>query len=78
MPEITNGTQIGLKWSPGASDGGSSIIDYSISYDQAKGIFVPLALNITSTTYIASGLVGGLSYSFKVSARNAVGSSADS
>ena len=52
------------------------MIDYSISYDQATGVYIPLASNITSTSYTAIGLIGGQTYSFKVSARNAVGSSA--
>jgi len=35
-------TQIGLKWSPGASNGGTSIIDYTLFYDQGTGNFIVL------------------------------------
>jgi 2-keto-4-pentenoate hydratase len=54
------------------------LIDYTISYDQATGVFVTLASNITSTSYTATGLTAGKTYSFRVQARNAVGLSAPS
>lgn len=35
-------TQIGLVWSPGASNGGTSIIDYTLWYDQGTNVYVEL------------------------------------
>jgi len=32
-PLITSRTQIGLKWSDGASNGGEIVLDYRITYD---------------------------------------------
>ena len=36
-------SQIGLLWRAGNSSNGSPLIDYSLSYDNATGVFVPLA-----------------------------------
>ena len=41
----TDRTRIGFTWQEGYSNGGSLVIDYRISYDQAKGIWVELAVN---------------------------------
>jgi hypothetical protein len=42
---VTDRTRIGFTWDEGYSNGGSLVIDYRISYDQAKGIWVELAVN---------------------------------
>ena len=36
----TSATKIKFTWSDGASNGGSSIIDYTIYYDQGNGNFI--------------------------------------
>lgn len=61
------------------SDGGSPILDYTIS-TYLSGSFVKsnTTSGATPTDYTVTGLTNGLTYTFKVRARNAVGSSADS
>jgi hypothetical protein len=67
---------ITFTWSEGADNGGSSVIDYRVSYDNAVGTFVVLASNVVGTTYTATGLNYGLIYTFHVEARNEFGYSA--
>ena len=43
----TSASVIRITWSDGISTGGSSIIDYRVSYDQSTGNYVPLAQGIT-------------------------------
>jgi hypothetical protein len=60
-------TALGLQWSEGSFNGGSAVIDYQISYDEASGSnFVVLASNVLQTSYTAIGLVSGETYRFKV------------
>jgi Fibronectin type III domain len=68
---ITNGSQIGLSWNAGVSNGGSSVIDYRIWSDQASGVFFPIVSNLNQLTYTITGLNVGSTYSFKIQARNA-------
>jgi len=35
-------TVIGLQWSSGVANGGASVLDYKVSYDQANGTYVEL------------------------------------
>ena len=53
-------------------------MDYRVSYDQGQGTntFVVLASGITEEAYIATGLTSGVTYIFKVQARNIKGFSA--
>jgi hypothetical protein len=44
---VISSTVIGLLWDNGSSEGGTPIIDYAISYDQASGVWVELATGIT-------------------------------
>ncbi len=48
------------------------MLDYRVSYDQATGTWVNLATS-TVTAYTATGLTGGLTYKFRIEARNSVG-----
>lgn len=75
-PDVTTGQVIGLTWTAGAANGGSPVIDYRISYDQATGTFVTLDSGITALSYTAINLVAGQTYKFKVQARNSFGFSA--
>jgi hypothetical protein len=71
---------IKLTWSDGASDGGSSIIDYIVYYDQGIGNFIELATGVLVKEITTSSvtLIPGQSYAFKVKARNSVGLSQES
>lgn len=76
----SSASQIRFTWLEGASNGGSPVIDYWVYYDQATGDWTELAIGLVNTysyTTIIS-LTQGLTYSFKVLARNSVGFSADS
>ena len=74
IAEATNASQIGLSWQAPQSDGGSQIIDYTLWSDAGlQGLFTPIAINLTSTSFTVKGLSKGSTYQFKVSARNAVG-----
>jgi len=55
------------------------VIDYSVYYDQGLSTYVLLASSIANNYYVTSvTLTAGITYSFKVTARNAVGSSEQS
>ena len=45
-PLVTTKSVIGFTWSDGASNGGTAVIDYRISYDQSTGNFVVLDTGI--------------------------------
>jgi hypothetical protein len=72
----TTGYLIKFTWTEGISNGGSKVIDYNIYYDQGLGVYVLLAQKVTSTFYETSTtLTPGVTYSFKLTSRNSVGSS---
>jgi len=69
----TTSTQIGLTWADGASNGGSSIIDYQLSYKEASsGTWIVWASGLTEKTDIVTSLTQGTSYKFVVKSRNIV------
>lgn len=74
-PSITSGSQIGLTWAQGPSNGGTPVIDFTISYMYGANAYTVLASAITSQSYTAVGLSPGIQYTFEVRARNAYGSS---
>jgi len=74
--EARTSSTITFTWSEGAENGGSSVIDYQVSYDNVVGPFVVLASNIVDKTYTATGLIYGQTYTFRVKARNEFGYSA--
>lgn len=77
LPEITSRTQIGIAWQAGASNGGSEVLDYRLSYDQSSGSWVTLEEALIDLTYTTSFTISvGKTYSFKIEARNSVGYSA--
>ena len=51
----------------------SNILDYRIAFDQGTGNFAILASGLISTFYTTTGLNPGLTYKFKVAARNSLG-----
>jgi Fibronectin type III domain len=75
---ITASGIVGLTWSGPQDDGGSSVINYDISYKFGTGAYTTLASGIIPTEYTAGSLTAGVVYTFKVAARNAIGLSPDS
>lgn len=70
--------QIGLTWTA-SSNGGSTIIDYTIYYDQSTGIWITLATGVTTTYYTTNvTITSGREYQFIIVARNDVGYSQNS
>lgn len=59
-------TQIGLTWDDGAANGGTTVNDYQITYDQGIDDYVVLASNVATQSYIATSLTTGTVYKFKV------------
>lgn len=69
----TSATETALSWSTGASDGGTPIIDYRISYSAVgAGVFNTLAAGIQTTTY-STTFPQGSEYTYRVESRNAYG-----
>ena len=69
-------TSLGLTWTQGASNGGAVVIDYRVSISSNSGSYQVLASGVTSTSYTATSLNSGTTYSFKIEARNSYGFSA--
>ena len=66
-------TSLGLSWLEGPANGGASVIDYQVSYDQASDSYVVFESGIVDTAFTVTGLTSGLTYKFKVEARNTFG-----
>lgn len=73
---VSKATQIGITWSEGARNGGTAVIDYTITYDQGTGVNVVLVERVTTLFYTNTGLTPGKTYVYKVQARNSFGLSA--
>lgn len=74
-------TQIPLSWTAPVSDGGSAITDYIVEYKLASEPLVWTTFNdgiSAGTSATVTGLTNGLSYDFRVSAVNDVGTGAAS
>jgi len=74
--EARSDNSITFTWSAGDANGGAAVLDYRINYDQATDTYTVLDTEITETSYTAIGLTAGLTYKFKVEARNSFGYSA--
>ncbi|MCL2525812.1 MAG: fibronectin type III domain-containing protein [Coriobacteriia bacterium] len=70
-------TSFDLSWAAPASDGGSAITGYVISWSDDGGSTwsAPVNLDASTTSYTATGLTDGVDYTFQISATNALGSS---
>jgi hypothetical protein len=66
-------TTISITWSLGSSNGGASVEDYRITYDQSSDDFVVLVSGLNQLSYTASALTTGNTYKFKLEARNSLG-----
>jgi len=75
---VTASGTVGLTWLAPASNGGSPIIDYQISYKTFAASYSVLATGVTATSFTASTLTADVIYTFKVAARNLNGLGADS
>jgi hypothetical protein len=75
----TTDTLIKFTWDDGSSNGGTSVLDYDIYYDQGSLVatYVILEEAVVNKFYQTTvSLIAGETYSFKVTARNTVGDSA--
>ena len=63
---ITAANVIGLTWSAGIYNGGASVIDYTISYDQGYNSYKTLASGVIGTSYTATQVTAGLTFKFKI------------
>ena len=71
---ITNASVIALTWTAPAVIGGTSVIDYRVSWDQGSSSYAVLASGITTASYsTAATLTANTVYKFKVESRNAFG-----
>ena len=81
-PNLTDATpgrtSVTLSWTPPASDGGSMITDYRIYRSTASGAETFLTRVGVKTTFTDTGVTGGSTYYYRVSAVNGVGESAQS
>ena len=75
IPFVTKADRIGMSWLPPQFDGGSDVLDYKLWYDNASGgtTWTEVEAGITVTSYTITGLTQGLTYQFKVQARNDYG-----
>jgi hypothetical protein len=69
---LRSATELGLTWNEGASNGGSVVTEYRISYAEQGGSFSVLA-STANTNYLVTSLTSGTTYEFKVEARNEFG-----
>ena len=70
---MTTATQIGLTWAEGPYDGGSTIIDYQVSFKEVPNSdYIVFSSVFTSTSGTITGLTAGLSYNFVVKSRNII------
>jgi hypothetical protein len=72
-PLVTSGNQIGLTWLEGVNNGGTPVIDYKISYAEISEVYATLDSGINGLSYTASNLQSGVTYKFKIQARNDFG-----
>ena len=70
---VTASGVVGLTWSPGASNGGSPVLSYRISYYVGANSYTILTSGVTTASYTAGSLTANSIYTFKIEALNAVG-----
>jgi hypothetical protein len=72
-PSITSDEQVKIVWTDGENNGGTSVLDYSVYFDQGVNDWVLISNNVVSREFTKTGLTSGTTYAFKVASRNAVG-----
>lgn len=50
-PSTTTANVIGVIWDEGLENGGTAVLDYSISYDQSTGSWIELATGVVENSY---------------------------
>jgi len=64
---VTTAYSVGLSWTNGVYDGGSPVIDYSVSYaEESSSTFTVFASGILTTSETVTGLTPGVTYKFFV------------
>jgi hypothetical protein len=77
-PTTTSDIQIHFTWEDGLNNGGTPVLDYAVYSDEATGNWILLDNAVPSNEFTHSSVTAGLTYTFKVTSRNTVGSSLDS
>jgi hypothetical protein len=73
-PSITDTNQIGLIWSEGTFNGGSPVIDYTVSLsEESSEQFTDYVTGVVGTSTTVADLTDNKSYKFYVRARNVAG-----
>lgn len=67
---------LSFAWTKGAAEGGTPVTGYYISMAEQGGEFSYLVTDLTSTSFTVVSLTAGITYEFKVQAKNAYGLSA--
>jgi Fibronectin type III domain len=72
---LTTSSQVTFTWQTPSNSGGTgtSILDYTIQWDNATGTFSQLTTGVTDLTFTKTGVSAGQTYQFKIAARNQVG-----
>lgn len=70
VPAQTSASQIGLDWNAPVFEGGASITDYKLWYDNASAgaTFTVFTASVPQSDYIATSLTQGQTYQFMVEA----------
>ncbi len=64
---------LGLTWSDGATNGGLPILDYHVTYVANSSSSIQNITGVNARNYTALALTAGVTYNFRVYARNAYG-----
>jgi len=73
VPAITAKHQVGLQWESLSESGGAPVLDFRVNYAAGADDYLVLESGITTKSYTATGLSAGVTYHFKVEARNEYG-----
>ena len=66
LPAVTRATKIGVSWVNGAENGGSTVLDYQLSYSLAAESTYTTISSILTATYTITGLTTGSEYKVRV------------
>lgn len=66
-------TTLKITWKAPTFIGGTSIIDYQVSIARSDQDFSDSPISVTDIKYLAEGLTTGVTYKFRIKARNSYG-----